>query len=637
MANILAAPVLGAAPRRYPMGAEVTPNGVSFRVWAPARTSVAVALEGGDEWPLFPEPGGYFAGLHPDAQAGSRYRFRLDDTTLCPDPASHWQPEGPHGPSEVVDPDGYRWRDQDWRGVRIEGQVVYEMHVGTFTPEGTWAAAAARLPFLRETGITLIEMMPVHDFPGRFGWGYDGVGLFAPTHLYGTPDDLRAFVDAAHGLGIGVILDVVYNHLGPDGNYLSSFTPSYFTDRYTTDWGQAINFDGPDCEGVRAFFIANAAYWIDRFHFDGLRLDATQSIFDSSDDHVIAAIARAARAAANGRDIVLIGENEPQQTRLVRPPAKGGFGLDALWNDDLHHSAMVALTGRNEAYYADHQGSPQEFISAAKYGYLFQGQRYAHQGKPRGTPGLDLPPTSMVVFTQNHDQIANTGCGLRFHQMTSPGQARAMTALTLLMPGTPMLFQGQEFWASSPFFYFADHKPELAEMVRRGRKEFLGQFPSMSSPEMQAALADPSSIEVFERCRIDWAEVERHAPILAMHRDLLQMRREDPAFARQEPGCVDGAVLGRDAFLLRFFGGCGDDCLLLVNLGTDLHHASIAEPLLAPPEERAWTMRWSSERPAYGGSGTSEVHSEQGWHIPGHAAIVLAAVAPGKAGAPPAV
>jgi maltooligosyltrehalose trehalohydrolase len=525
----------------------------------------------------------------------------------------------------VTDPNAYAWTDASWTGVRIEGQVIYEMHVGTFTAEGTWAAAAQKLPFLREVGITLIEMMPVNDFPGRFGWGYDGVGMFAPTRLYGTPHDLRAFVDAAHAQGIGVILDVVYNHLGPDGNYLSFFSDSYFTDRYDNEWGAALNFDGPGSAGTREFFITNAAYWIDEFHFDGLRIDATQSIFDQSGDHVIAAIARATRRAAGRRDIVLIGENEPQQTRLVRPPAQGGYGLDALWNDDLHHSAMVALTGRNEAYYQDHQGAPQEFISAAKYGYLFQGQFYAHQSKRRGTPGLDLPPASMVTFIQNHDQIANTGFGLRVQQMTSPGLARAMTALILLMPGTPMLFQGQEFWASTPFYYFADHESGLAALVRKGREEFLSQFPSMTASEMLSSLPDPSAPEAFERCKLDWAEAERNAPVVALHRDLLKIRREDEVFASQARGRLDGAVLGREAFILRFFGESGDDRLMLVNLGTDLNRPSLPEPLLAPPDERMWRMLWSSERPAYGGSGTPEIETDAGWHIPGHMTVVLTA------------
>lgn len=611
------------------LGARLDAGGVSIRVWAPHRKHVTVVQDQEGAFPLRREASGHFTGTIAGMGPGSRYWFRLDeDDKLYPDPASRFQPEGPHGPSQVMNPSAFRWTDADWPGCRIEGQVVYEMHVGTFTPEGTWAAAAEKLPFLKETGITLIEMMPVNDFPGRFGWGYDGVNLFAPTRLYGSPDDLRAFVNEAHRLGIGVILDVVYNHFGPDGNYLTAFSKAYFTDRYDNEWGEAINFDGPDSDGVREFVTANAAYWIEEFHFDGLRLDATQSLHDASDDHIVAAIARAARAAAGRRNIVLIGENEPQHTCLVRAPERGGHGLDALWNDDLHHSATVAMTGRREAYYEDHQGEPQEFIAAAKWGYLFQGQFYAHQRQARGTPGRDLPPSRFVTFLDNHDQIANSSRGLRFHLLTSPGRARAMTALILLMPGTPMLFQGQEFWASTPFLYFADHGPELAALVNAGRKDFLDQFPSIASPAMRARLAPPEAPDTFTRCKLDWAEVERNAPALALHRDLLRLRREDAAFRRQAHRAVDGSVLGSEAFVLRFFTDDDDDRndrLLIVNLGRDLIRASIPDPLIAPPEGHAWRVIWSSEDAVYGGGGTPGDVCAAGWRIPGHAALVLGA------------
>jgi maltooligosyltrehalose trehalohydrolase len=620
-------------PRRYPVGAEVTSRGVSFRVWAPAHDEVALVLEGGGEHALVPEGNGYFS-LVLGVDAGARYRFRLgQERTLYPDPASRYQPDGPHGPSQVVDPRAYGWRDGAWAGARIRGQILYELHVGTFTPEGTWSSAAEKLPYLKDIGVTLIEMMPVSEFPGRFGWGYDGVDLFAPSHLYGSPDDLRAFIDRAHELGIGVILDVVYNHLGPDGNFLLGFTEDYFTHRYENEWGDALNFDGPNAEGVREFFVANAAYWIEEFHFDGLRLDATQSIMDASEDHVIAAMVRRARAAAGDRSIVIIGENEPQRTNLVRTPEEGGYGLDALWNDDLHHSAMVALTGRNEAYYEDHRGDPQEFISSAKYGFLFQGQNYAHQRKRRGTPGLDLPPTAFVTFLQNHDQIANSARGLRFHQLTSPGRARAMTALILLLPGTPMLFQGQEFWASTPFLYFADHKPELARMVRKGRREFVCQFPSIADNAMARMLHAPEDAATFETCKLDWSEVGRNKAAIALHRDLIRLRRDDPVFSRQATGAIDGAVLGDEAFVLRFFGEGGEDRLLLVNLGRDLHRRSFAEPLLAPPRERVWVATWSSEAPAYGGTGTPPIETEDGWHLPGHSAVVMSSRPVDPAGA----
>jgi maltooligosyltrehalose trehalohydrolase len=572
------------------------------------------------------EAGGYFAGLIEEAAAGTLYRYRLDGKDgPFPDPVSRFQPEGPHGPSRVEDPGTYSWSDRAWKGVKLAGQVLYEMHIGTFTPEGTYASALQKLPMLADTGITVLEVMPVAEFPGRFGWGYDGVDLFAPTRLYGEPDDLRRFVDEAHSLGIAVILDVVYNHLGPDGNYLKQFAEGYFTDKYENEWGEAIHFDGEDAGPVREFFASNAAYWIDEFHMDGLRLDATQTIHDASKEHVLAEITRRAREAAPGRSILIVAENEPQHAKLVRSREKGGYGMDALWNDDLHHSAIVALTGRNEAYYTDYKGSPQELLSAVKWGYLYQGQRYAWQKKRRGTPALDLPPAAFVTFTQNHDQIANSGRGQRIHALTTPGRHRAMTALMLLAPGTPMLFQGQEFSASSPFLYFADHEPELAKLVSKGRGDFLAQFPSLGTPDMKTCLAEPSDPATFQRCKLDWSERDRNKEAALLHKDLLRLRREDPVFRAQRPHRVDGAVLAAEALAVRFFGEAGDDRLLLINLGMDLAWVPAPDPLIAAPEGTRWGVLWSSESPKYGGCGMGEVESDEGiFHIHGHAAVVLA-------------
>jgi maltooligosyltrehalose trehalohydrolase len=613
--------------RRLPVGAEAATVGVHFRVWAPSRKRVDVVLDQDSPKiiPLTREECGYFSGLASDAQPGSRYKYRLDGGDQFPDPASRFQPEGPHSSSEVIDPSQFRWTDQVWRGVPLEGPVIYEMHIGTFTKEGTWRSAQEQLPPLAETGITVLEVLPVAEFPGRFGWGYDGVHLFAPTHLYGRPDDFRRFVDVAHSLGMGVILDVVYNHFGPDGNYLPQFSPHYFSQTETTDWGPAINFDSDGSEPVREFCIANAGYWVDEFHLDGLRLDATQDIHDRSGDHILAAIVRQVRLKASPRPALVVAENEPQQVKLIRTPEEGGYGLDALWNDDLHHSAMVALTGRNEAYYSDYLGKPQELISSVKYGFLFQGQRYSWQKKRRGSPSLHLKPASFVTFIQNHDQVANSAFGVRIHFLTDPGRLRAMTALLLLAPGTPMLFQGQEFGASSPFLFFADHKKELVQTVRRGRIEFLSQFPSLATAEMSSRFPDPSDPATFERSKLDHSERERHAEIYALHRDLLQLRREDPVFRVQKPGGVDGAVLAEEAFLLRFFGEEGNDRLLLVNFGIDLHLDPAPEPLLAPPESAEWAKMWSSEDPKYGGYGTPPLQTRENWHIPGHAAVLLKA------------
>ena len=369
------------AQRRLPCGAEIVDGGVHARVWAPACKRVDVVLDGSEQrHPLEREADGHYSGVIEDAGVGTQYRFLLDGERLRADPCSRFQPDGPHGVSEVVDPAAFNWSDTGWHGIGRDGQIIYEMHVGTFTPGRTWQSAAEQFPHLARLGITVIEMMPIAEFPGRFGWGYDGVRLYAPCHLYGRPDDLRTFVDQAHAHGLAVILDVVYNHLGPDGNFLAEFSPDYFTDKYKNDWGRAVNFEGP--APAREHFVANAGYWIDEYHFDGLRLDATQNIQDESAEHVLQSITTRVRAAAAGRRTYVIGENEPQDTRLVRPLTEGGFGMDALWNDDFHHTAVVALTGRRQAYYHDYQGSPQELISSAKYGFLYQGQclRVAEEG-----------------------------------------------------------------------------------------------------------------------------------------------------------------------------------------------------------------------------------------------------------------
>lgn len=628
-------PVYAEYRRRLPIGAEVAAGGVHFRVWAPCCRRVEVVLEPGAadtagprSSPLTAESDGYFSGSVPSARHGSLYRFRLDDDpALYPDPASRFQPQGPHGPSQVVDPAVFNWTDGEWAGCGREGQVLYEMHIGTYTREGTWAAAMRELPELADLGITVLEIMPIADFAGRHGWGYDGVDLFAPTRLYGTPDEFRRFVDCAHRLGIGVILDVVYNHLGPDGNYLKRFSPDYFSQHEPTDWGEAINFDGPNSGPVREFYLANARYWIEEFHLDGLRLDATQNIYDVSNEHILAAITRTVRAAAKGRATFIVAENESQHTRLVRPHEQDGYGVDALWNDDFHHSVLVALTGRNEAYYTDYLGRPQELISAVKWGYLYQGQRYQWQKQRRGTPGLDLSPASFISFIQNHDQVANSGRGLRVHQLTSPGRYRALTALLLLGPATPMLFQGQEFAASTPFLYFADHNEGLAGRVRDGRAEFLAQFTSLATPEMRARLPDPCDIETFRRSQLDLTERQSHVEAYALHRDLLRLRRGDPVFSAPRVRGVDGAVLDSEAFVLRFFSARShdEDRLLIVNLGMDLSLHPAPEPLLAPPDDRAWALLWSSEDPRYGGQGTTPPESEEGWRLPGHAALVMRA------------
>jgi maltooligosyltrehalose trehalohydrolase len=613
-----------AVQRRLPVGAEPVADGTHFRVWAPRRNQVEVMLDRFRTLALERERDGYFSSYAEGVQPGMLYQFRFDRSgPLFPDPASRFQPEGPHGPSQIIDPSTYRWTDDQWKGVRRERQVFYEMHIGTFTREGTWNGATELLPRLAETGITVLEVMPVADFVGTFGWGYDGVDLFAPTRLYGTPDDFRSFVDHAHNLGLGVILDVVYNHIGPDGNYLKEFSEAYFTTRYENEWGEPLNFDGVDSGPVREFFVSNAVYWIREFHLDGLRLDATQQIFDQSPDHIIATISREARKAAGKRSIVLIAENERQDSRLVRSPESGGLGLDALWNDDFHHTAHVALTGHNEAYFSDYCGTPQEFISSIKWGFLYQGQYYTWQRNNRGTFALDLGPPFFVNYMQNHDQIANSAFGSRVHQVASPGQYRALTALLLLSPATPLLFQGQEFGASSPFLFFADHNEELAKLVAAGRAEFLAQFPSMASSHTALLMGAPHERSTFEKCKLDWTEWDKNSHIVALHRDLLRLRREDPVFSAQRSDWIHGAVLGRNAFVLRFIGGTHGDRLMLVNLGSGFRCSPTPEPLVAPPAHAGWELLWSSDDVRYGGRGNARMKKLGTWNISGHSATVF--------------
>ncbi|MGQ0633339.1 MAG: malto-oligosyltrehalose trehalohydrolase [Planctomycetaceae bacterium] len=619
--------------RRLPIGAELRPDGrVDFRVWAPNCRQVEVVVpEGprGSPWSLTlsSEPGGYFGGLSQPLEPGTRYGMRLDGKPrLWPDPASRFQPDGPAGLSQLINALNFQWTDQSWRGVTLHNQVVYEMHAGTFTPEGTWEAAAKQLGELARVGMTVIELMPVADFPGRFGWGYDGVSLFAPTRLYGTPDHLRHFVDCAHALGLGVILDVVYNHFGTRDNYLPQFSSDYISNRHKIEWGDGINFDGDNSGPVREFFLANGRYWIEEFHFDGLRFDAAQCILDESPEHILTALVRTARAAAGDRSLWIVAENEPQRVRMVRPAADGGHGMDALWNDDFHHSARVRLTGHNEAYYSDFLGSVDELLAAVKWGFLYQGQRSQWQKNSRGTPTAGLPSAGFVNFLQNHDQIANSAGGDRLDRLTSPGRLRAMTALWLLAPQTPMFFQGQEFAASTPFLYFADNAGEQARMTSEGRINFLKQFPSLATPEAVAQLCAPEDLATFKKCTLDFSERTTHAPLYHLHADLLRLRREDTVFRQQRGDRIEGGALGPDCLLLRFFGEGGNHRLLFVNFGRDLHYSPAPQPLLAPLEGHAWRLLWSSNGFEYGGKGTAALETDEGWRIPGEGAFVMAPI-----------
>ena len=592
-----------AASSRF--GALVHDGGVSFSVWAPAQTSVALVIENGAELPMPAGENGFFTLDTAEAKAGQRYWYRLRQG-LRPDPASRYQPEGPLGPSEIVDPRGFRWTDAEWRGAGpAHRQILYEMHLGTFTKEGTWKAATARLPRLAEIGVTTLEIMPVSEFTGKFGWGYDGVAMFAPSRLYGTPDEGRTFVDEAHRLGLGVILDVVYNHFGPVGNYIADYSPMFIG--APGEWGNLFNFDGPGSAVVREFISANAAYWVEEYHFDGLRLDATQAINDTSPEHIVSELSRAARTAAGSRTIFMVGESEPQDTRLLKASGVYPDGLDAIWSEDWHHAAFVAATGRREAYFTDYLGNASEFASMARFGTLYQGQWYTWQQNRRGGFALDLPPGCFVNFLENHDQVANTGLGTRLHQHVGASRWRALTALLLLGPAMPMLFQGQEFGSTSRFTYFADHDADLAQAVERGRLQFLTQFVGLARPDMRERLPKPGDPDVFAQCALQDAERDADSPLVLLHRDLMRLRRNDAvlqhvgsASVRIESSAPTAAIL-----LVRYtahkptassVSSADHERLLVVNLADD-HHSPMNDPLLAPPRSGQWTLLWSSEHP----------------------------------------
>ena len=549
-----------------------------------------------------------------------------------PDPASRFQPEGPHGPSQVVDPSAYRWADGDWRGpASVDGQVIYELHVGTFTPEGTWAAGAEQLPYLADLGVTAIEVMPVAEFPGTFGWGYDGVDLFAPYHGYGTPDDFRRFVDRAHGLGLAVLLDVVYNHLGPDGNYLKSFSDDYFSKRHKTEWGEALNFDGENAGPVREFVLANAGYWVDEFHVDGLRVDATQSIFDEGPDHILGAIVRT--VARGGRGPSCAARRRERDPECAAAPAcrAGRFRVRHALERRLppHRDGRRArgTARRTTATTWALRRSSSPCSSAAGSTRASGTSARASAG---AAPALDIPPAAFCTFTQNHDQVANSARGDRLAMLISPARYRAFTALQLLGPSTPLLFQGQEYAAFTPFLYFGDHEPELAAAIHQGRLESFRQFPSLATEAMQARLPNPADPRVVRCGRSSTRTSARGARTPRRWRCTATScgcGATTRCFAFSAPARIDGAVLGPEALVLRWFGPGGDDRLLLVNLGAELRLEVAPEPLLAPPAGKCWQVLWSSEDPRYGGGGTPPPESEAyNWRLKGHSAVAMAPV-----------
>ena len=570
------------------MGANPVTGGVKFSVWAPAVQRVEVELDGGRLVPLQPDANGVWSGLVSDAGPGTRYRYRLNGEVARPDPYSRSQPEGPHGPSEVVDPEAFDWQDAGWPGLGIQGLVIYQLHVGTATPEGTFDSLISQLPRLKALGVNAIEPLPVAEFPGYRNWGYDGVDLFAVCHVYGGPSAFKRFVDAAHAHGLGVLVDVVYNHLGPDGNYLRDFSPDYFTERYNTPWGAAINYDGPNSEWVRKLVIDNARFWLHEYHTDGLRLDATHAIFDRSPKHLLAELTQTVRdSLPAGRQAVFIAETSENDVRYLKPVDGGGFGLDAVWADDFHHSLRRYLAGDHEGYYANYEGTLEEVARCIEHGWLYEGQpTLGGRRKPRGTPALDRPAWQFVYVLQNHDQVGNRAFGERLNQQIDLDRFAAASALLLFLPCTPMLFMGQEFAASTPFQYFTDHNPELGRLVTEGRRKEFQAFSEFADPATRERIPDPQAESTFiaSRLRVDEAERPPGLELQAFYAALLHLRRTDPVLRDQARERTQPRVLTQDVLAVRRWRG-DEERLLIVNFAdteftTDVYGAGW-QPLLA--------------------------------------------------------
>ncbi len=555
-----------------PFGTRITESGVRFRLWAPDLGQVGLCLEPGqDALPMAAHGEGWFELTVADAGAGARYRFEVNDALRVPDPAARYNPDDVHAASEVIDPSAFVWRDAAWRGRPWHEAVLYEVHVGTFSPEGTFAGVMQRLDYLVELGVTALELMPVADFPGTRDWGYDGVLPFAPDSRYGRPEDLKALIEAAHLRGLMVLLDVVYNHFGPEGNYLHVYAQPFFSERRQTPWGAAIAFDGP--RPVREFFLHNALYWLQEYHLDGLRLDAVHAIFDTSPRHFLDELSACVRAAiGNQREVHLILENDANQARYL-----GDDGYRAQWNDDLHHALHVLCTGESDGYYADYAAAPLHHLGRSlAQGYAWQGEISAYRdGNPRGEASAHLPAQAFVAFLQSHDQIGNRAYGERIAQLAGKPALRAAAAIYLLAPSIPMLFMGEEFAAATPFPFFCDfggndRDKELRAAVTQGRRREFARFARYADAAAQAAIPDPNRLETFLAARLDWDCLDQpeHAEWLAYYRTLLLLRRD--MIVPRLPGMAGGAgqfeVLPSGLLQVRWRLGDGSTLRLLANL-----------------------------------------------------------------------
>lgn len=609
--------------RRFALerGARPDPaGGVRFAVWAPAcdKLSVRILRSGRPvgEQPLEPASGGVFSGRVGWARPGDDYLFVFDGGHARPDPVSRFQPQGVHGPSRVVDPDAFVWSDDGFRGVARSDLVLYELHVGTFHPSGCFDGVAERLAELRELGVTAIELMPVAAFPGRRNWGYDGVFPYAVQESYGGPEGLRRLVDAAHAVGLGVFLDVVYNHLGPEGNVLHDFGP-YFTDRVRTPWGDALNFDGPGSDEVRRYFMDNALHWVEEYHVDGLRLDAVHAIVDTSARPFLEELAEALheQAAVRGHPVHVIAESDANDPRLVRPRERGGLGLDAVWCDDFHHALHAALTGEREGYYADF-GSVGNLAKALGEHFVYDGRFSRHRGRRHGAPASDVPADRFVVCSQNHDQIGNRGRGERLTSLVDAASCRLAAAATLLAPAVPLLFMGEETGETAPFLYFVDHgDADLREAVRRGRREEFAAF------DWANDVPDPSAESTFLRSRVSLPDAAgpEARDRRSLYRRLLALRRQEAAL---RPGDVRVEVAHDEtAGWIRQLArpAVGPAALAWLNLGRA--PARVSTPGSGGP----WALQLSTDDTAFGGSGApvpARLAADAALELPPRAALL---------------
>ncbi|HMF16751.1 MAG TPA: malto-oligosyltrehalose trehalohydrolase [Gemmataceae bacterium] len=583
------------------LGAWHEGEGTRFRVWAPQARTVEVIVEGRGSHALQKAADGTFGSLVPGVSAGDRYRYRVDGKGPYPDPASRFQPEGVHGPSEIVDASRFEWSDASWGGISRDDLVIYELHVGTFTPAGTFAGAMERLPQLVELGVTALELMPVADFPGQRNWGYDGVDLFAPARCYGRPDNLRRLVDSAHRLGLAVLLDVVYNHLGPDGNYLGVYSPFYFSKRHKTAWGDGLNFDGEHSDMVRGFFIENALHWIHEYHLDGLRLDATHAMKDDGERHFLAELSARVHESVANRPVHLIAEDHRNRADMVKPQNAGGWGLDEVWADDFHHQVRRHLAGDRDGYYQDFSGSTADVAATIRQGWFYCGQHSVHRNKPRGTDPADVFPRQFVWCLQNHDQIGNRALGDRLHHQIDLAAYRAASALLLCSPATPLLFMGQEWAAGTPFLFFTDHHQELGRRVTEGRRREFKSFAAFADPKVRERIPDPQAAATFLKSKLNWAEAEQepHGGIRRLYQALLHLRRTEPALRNAERHSYAALAYGESAVVLLRRAADGPTMLLLVQLrgaGTiDLCAPEVESAALA----RHWETVLTTEDPPF--------------------------------------